>query len=420
MKYIRKSKYEQDEESEQDESMGEQSENEDEEIESHENQDMQSELPEDTDSEAEIYKNNEEKENKIISKIDNQDFIPTQENKDEFVYLLKNIRSNLDEVSKKMNSVLTNFSQPDKAEIKYGISYLDSKNNFLLIYLTDLILYSILKSSGKIINNHPIIKRMIYVKTILEKTKVIDLKLKTQIDRLLKLGEKSLDEKDNKQTAEDLDETALRPRILDDEEDQEPESDREDIKKKAKYKVQRDFQEFFETSTDNKQRKKQIEKMREKVRNSEMYKEIREQFNDNPTEINNYDSQYNKFMKEVEDYEEDHFTRVKVPKRELKKLKKLDRKENDFSDMGREFKNLENLLNHDTKDNYDKEVKFLSKKRAVDDIMKEKGSSSRGGPRGGSRGGFRGSRGGNSFRGRGNSLRGGNRGRGTGRGRGRN
>jgi U3 small nucleolar ribonucleoprotein protein LCP5 len=413
MKYSRNKKYQQEEESEEIESMDEQSENEDEEIESQEDQDEQSQSQEDSDSEAEIYKNNDEEETKKNSTNENDDFIPTQENKDEFVSLLKNIRSNIDEVSKKMNSVLTNFSQPDKAEIKYGISYLDSKNNFLLIYLTDLILYSLLKSSGKLISNHPIIKRMIYVKTVLEKTKVIDLKLKTQIDRLLKLGEKSLEE--IKQT-EDLDETALRPRILDDEEE-EPESDREEIKKKAKYKVQRDFQEFFETSTDNKQRKKQIEKMREKVRNSEMYKEIREQFNDNPTEINNYDSQYNKFMKEVEDYEEDHFTRVKVPKRELKKLKKLDRKDNDFSDMGREFKNLENLLNQDTKENYDNEVKFLSKKRAVDDIMKEKGSSSRGGPRGGSRGGFRGSRGGNGFRGRGNSFRGGNRGRGRGRGR---
>ena len=371
MKYSRKNKFEEEDDDESIESMQEGDEeieeNEDDEVESNEAEDQDED--EDSDSEAEIYKNNEEEEkvdnNKIVD-----DFTPCKDDKEEFTSLLKNIRTNVDEVSKKMNSVLTNFSQTDKAEIKYGVSYLDSKNNFLLIYLTDLVLYSLLKANGKLINNHPIIRRMTFMKTILEKTKVIDLKLKTQIDRLLKLGEKSLDEKENTKT-DDVDETALRPRILDEEEEVESEGEAE--KKKAKYKVQRDFQEFFETTTDSKKRKKQIEKIKDKVRNSEMFKEIREQFNDTPNEINNQNTEYDKFMKEVEDYEDDHFTRVKVPKRELKKIKKLDRKDNDFSDIGREFKNLENLLNHDAKDDYEQEVKFLNKKRAVDDIMKGRG-----------------------------------------------
>ena len=314
--------------------------NEDEEIESEINEEGENSINESAyDSEAELYKSNDDEKvdsnNQEVS-----DYTPTEEEKENFTSLLTNIRSNVDEVTKKMSGVLANFSQTDKAEIKYGISYLDSKNNFLLIYLTDLLLYSLLKTNGKSINKSPIIKRMIYLKTILEKTKVIDLKLKTQIDRLLKLGEKSLEDNENKNN--DYDENNFRPRILDNDDEAENEdednAENDEVKKKqAKYEVKKNFQEFFETTTENKSRKKQIEKAREKVRNSEMYIEIREQFNDTSREINNYDSQYSKFMKEVEDYEDDHFTRVKVPKREMKKIKKLDRKDNDFSDIGKEF-----------------------------------------------------------------------------------
>jgi U3 small nucleolar ribonucleoprotein protein LCP5 len=320
-----------------------------------------------SDSEADLYKQqyntfepDEESER--------EKYNPSESEKKEFVSSLNTIRVNAEEINQKMNSVLTNFSQSEKAEIKYGISYLDAKNYFMLVYLTDLLTYSLFKCSGestKKIKSHSVIQQMIYIKTILEKTKVIDLKLKSQIDRLLKLGEKSLEETNQINSVEDLDENNFRPMILDNEDDEE-----EEEKQQVKYKVQRDFQNFFETNDENRKRKKQIEKVKEKVRNSEMYKEIREQFNDAPKEINPYDSEYSKFMKQVEEYEENNFTRLKVPKRELKKLKKLDRKQNDLADFGREFKNLENILNHDNKEEYQNQVKFINKKRAVGDSFK--------------------------------------------------
>ena len=323
-----------------------------------------------SDSEAGLYEQEEEVFEKNESELDN--YNPNESDKKLFVSNLNNIRVNVDEVTQKMKSVLSNFSQSDKAEIKYGISYLDSKNYFMLVYLTNLLTYSLFKCTGKEaskINNHAIIKQMIYIKTILEKTKVIDLKLKTQIDRLLKLGEKSLDETKHDKSADEIDENNFRPMILDNDEEEEQEN-LEEEKQKVKYKVQRDFHEFFETTEENKSRKKQIEKVKDKVRNSEMYKEIREQFNDAPKEVNPFDSEYSKFMKEVEDYEENNFTRVKVPKRELKKLRKMDRKNNDLTDFGREFKNLENILHQEEKEEHQNQVKFLNKKRAFGDAMK--------------------------------------------------
>jgi U3 small nucleolar ribonucleoprotein protein LCP5 len=322
----------------------------------------------DNDSEAEIYKSDEEEEPKYQENDVEDDYIPSNEEINEFTNILNGIRSSVDDANKKINSVLTNFSQPDKAEIKYGISYLDSKNNMMLIYISNYILYFLKKINGDSIDKSPILKQLIYLKTYLERSKIIDLKLKTQIDKLIKLGEKNLDDKTNNNSS--YDENNLRPRILENEEENEENENQEEEKldRKSKYKVQKNFQEFFETSNENKKRHKKIEKMKAKVKNSEVYKEIRDQFNENPTEINNYDTEYSKFMKEIEDYEDDHFTRIKVPKGELKKLKKLDRKENDFSDVGREFKNLDAILNQDDKDQYEDEMKFLNKKTAVNKI----------------------------------------------------
>jgi len=174
------------------------------------------------------------------------------------------IRSSVDDVNKKLSSLLTSFKNPDKGEMKYGISYLEGKNNLMLIYLTNIAFYSLLKSNGKLVDGHPVIKNLIYLKTLMEKTKIIDMKLKSQIERLLKLGEKEISEglntnKEN-ETKKDLNDNDYRPRILDgeDEDNDEVENKIKEDRSKMKYRVNKNMQEILNTTSENKNRQKKI------------------------------------------------------------------------------------------------------------------------------------------------------------------
>ena len=62
--------------------------------------------------------------------------------------------------------------------------------------------------------------------------------------------------------------------------------------------------------------------MKDKIRNSEYYKELKESFMETPKEVKSHNTEYEKFMNQVEDYENENFTRVKISKRELNTIKK--------------------------------------------------------------------------------------------------
>ena len=72
--------------------------------------------------------------------------------------------------------------------IPKGLSFLDVKSHLFLSYLMYLLIYMLFKLQGKPINNHPIVKRLIYLKSLLIKLKPIEKKLDYQISKLLRLS----------------------------------------------------------------------------------------------------------------------------------------------------------------------------------------------------------------------------------------
>lgn len=67
-----------------------------------------------------------------------------------------------------------------------GLSFLEMKYNMLLGYLINLTYVVLRKCSGEKIEGDPCIDRLIEIRTVLEKIKPIDHKLKYQIDKLVK------------------------------------------------------------------------------------------------------------------------------------------------------------------------------------------------------------------------------------------
>ena len=76
-------------------------------------------------------------------------------------------------------------------------------------------------------------------------------------------------------------------------------------------------------------------------------------------------------MKEIEDYENEHFTNLRVPKSVLKRLNKADKKNEDLNFFEKELRQTSNILlndNYESKKKIEEKNKFIQRKRALNDF----------------------------------------------------
>jgi U3 small nucleolar RNA-associated protein 3 len=67
-----------------------------------------------------------------------------------------------------------------------GVSYLEVKLQLLLSYCTNVAFYLLLKAEGRSVKSHPVIEQLVELRTLMEKLRPLDAKLKYQMDKLLK------------------------------------------------------------------------------------------------------------------------------------------------------------------------------------------------------------------------------------------
>ena len=238
------------------------------------------------------------------------------------------------------------------------------------MYLIELLLYINYKlNPNESIKNSDLLKQLIINKTLIEKLKVIDMKIKNQVDRLINVSE---DSKNNNI------ESNYKPRLLDEEEeeslDEEKEEKKNKEKEKIKYQVNKKLVEFFETKNEKKNRKRQIENDKQRIRNSEYLNVLREEMSDKPRVIESYNKNTNKFMKEIENYEDEHFTNIRIPKKIKKIIKKKESKIDDLNYFDKEIKQMSNILLNDNskeEENREKKIKFLQRKREINELNKK-------------------------------------------------
>ena len=66
-----------------------------------------------------------------------------------------------------------------------GLSFLETKNLLLLQYLMHLCYYFLLRAEGKPVKSHPVISRLVEIRTYLDKIRPVEKKLQYQINKLL-------------------------------------------------------------------------------------------------------------------------------------------------------------------------------------------------------------------------------------------
>ena len=295
---------------------------------------------------------------------------------------IKTIYKNINALKTKYESLIEKIKD-EKYELQYGLSFFESKQDLMLIYISNLLNFISEKiKANQSITNLPFLTDNIKITSLIERIKVIEMKLQNLINKTTSIT--------NKSTNNEVD---YKPKILSIVENNENEESNEEenlnTKKNNKkkktyfdkneiYKIKNSEIDFYENKEEKTKRKKQLERDKEKIRNSEMLKDLRNEISDKPINYdNNNNSHYNKYMKEVEEYEKDHFVNVQVPKKVIKQLKKKDNNTDDLTKLDKELKILSNTIINQKydeksfkgKDNkrfnnsFKKEKKFVGKKR---------------------------------------------------------
>jgi len=222
--------------------------------------------------------------------------------------------ASIDQLNKKVSS----GSDPND-----GISFLSFKNELLLEYNMNIAYLMLKKTKGKSIEGDKAVDRLCYLRTVLEKIRPIEHKLKYQIDKFVSIA----DAGPGADKSQDPLRLKANPSLLADNGDEEEEESDEDeetnveAKKEAKYVAPRNVPQHYSGDKSKEELAAESDARRKKsVLSASMVRELKSQLWDTPEEISHQaDTRKQKYIreqKEKERYEEDNFLRLPVTKAE--------------------------------------------------------------------------------------------------------
>ncbi|EDW28280.1 GL19032 [Drosophila persimilis] len=237
---------------------------------------------------------------------------------------------------------------------EYGLSFLEVKYHMLLDYLINLTYVVLRKCSGETIEGDPSIERLIEIRTVLEKIRPIDHKLRYQIDKLVKtattgvssstdpiLYKPNPDEMMSSAAGadnddEDEDDDAQAGSDSDEDEDEEDEAGAGAAKKPRKaatagksgvYVPPRIKPVYYDgDEKDADKEKKALDRAKKRAITSSMLQDLKEEYLDAPTEISSGSRAQqilSNAQKEKQEYEETYLMRLPVTKAEKHRQRKL-------------------------------------------------------------------------------------------------
>ncbi|KAG0358354.1 hypothetical protein BGZ54_010462 [Gamsiella multidivaricata] len=258
--------------------------------------------------------------------------------------LLKEIESKLKPTVEKLESKEIDTSK--------GLSFLEVKYHILLEYITNLSFVMYRKLNGQSIRDHPAVISLIEQRTILEKMKPVEQKLKYQIDKLVRAAVVGQQDGEAHMNAEGADPLAFKPNpsnlVLDnsgnnDDGAQDDEAAEGDEKSSAGlYRAPKMAPVHFEEDSSAVAKKLKYQaRLQARAAKSRVMKDLVSEFDDRPEEmsLNNEGVHFGMGMDEKqlerEKYEEDNFTRTMLSKKELNRLRKgtIPRFENEFENL---------------------------------------------------------------------------------------
>ncbi|KAM3964645.1 neuroguidin [Aphomia sociella] len=246
------------------------------------------------------------------------------------VNLLKEMNMNIQQVSQLVDNMLVRVKSGEMSTDN-GLSFLEMKYQMLLSYLINLTYIVLRKSSGEKIESDPSIDRLIEIRTVLEKIRPLDSKLKYQIDKLVKTAVVGATSEDDPQVyhanpsnlVSKLDDTEGESTDVSGDEDDK----KEKVSKSNIYVPPKLAAVHYDESLSRKDSdKKNKERSKKQFLNSSVMRELREEYSEAPLEVstgNHVKHSISKFEQEKTEYEENYLTRLPVTKAEKNRRKKL-------------------------------------------------------------------------------------------------
>jgi len=229
--------------------------------------------------------------------------------------LLKDVTATAEEMSASISSLMTKIgSEPALGD---GISFLNIKTGLLLEYNMNLGYILLRKTRGDSIEGDKAVERLCYLRTLIEKIRPIENKLKYQIDKFVTIAETG------EVRPDDPSRFKANPDMLVgklDESDDSEEDDNEEQKRAGqKYVVPKNVPKHFDEDKSKEEIQAEQEKAKKKTALSHsMIRELKSQMLDNPEEISHEsDTRKQKYIqreKEKTLYEEEMFIRLPVTK----------------------------------------------------------------------------------------------------------
>jgi len=209
--------------------------------------------------------------------------------------------------------------------MKKGISFLDVKNHQMLSYLINLTHLILQKTAGKSIENSIDIERLVEIRTVLEKMKPTEQKLKYQIDKLVRIGTGISAAENNPLRLKPNPDKLISK--LDDDTQAEDESETTNDKSQV-YKPAKLIPMFYDGDETSKQRQERLlEKSKSRMANSAVMRDLYQQYRDGPEEIRDaaglHRAREDKKEREKREYEENYFVRKSLTKKELNAAKRM-------------------------------------------------------------------------------------------------
>jgi len=207
-------------------------------------------------------------------------------------------------------------SGPDTTK---GISFLQMKNSLLLEYISNLSYLMLRKTYGKKIEGESAIERLVKLRTVLEKIRPIDQKMRYQVDKLVSIAESGHIGEDDPLMFKANPDNLLSKQDDDEEEDSDEEGNEGVKKSDQKYVAPKNIPRHFDgdKTTEEKEEEKEAAAKKHRISKS-LIDDLKRQHLDTPEEVHyTQDIQKTKFIndeKERTRYEEENFIRLPVSK----------------------------------------------------------------------------------------------------------
>lgn len=257
-----------------------------------------------------------------------------EEDMGEFLALLKDFKERLNLIRTQLQPLLQKAKE-SKTPTSSGLSFLQLKYHLMLGYCSSVVFYLMIKGRAGSVQGHPVIRKMLRYRLMLEKIRPLEIKMRFQIEKLLQPQQ---------------DETRFRPNpeamAVDDNGDNASDDEEAD----GKYRAPKLAPVFYpEDEKEAAKTKREEERRSRAASKSRLLAELRGELDDAPEEesidpvrmASRVANDHRAAAREA--YEEENFIRFQVSKKEKRRLESAAKPLDELDDLDEFFGELEEI-----------------------------------------------------------------------------